>query len=77
MRVEPVGDDSFVAASLKNGQKLVHMCFTTPDIEASIEASKRSGFVCIAKPVPAVAFDNRRIAWLVSLKFGLVELLER
>ena len=75
--VEPTGPDSPVAATLKRGQTLAHLCFNTPDIGASIEAGKKHGFVCIAKPVPAVAFDSRRIAWMFSRTYGLVELLER
>ena len=31
----------------------------------------------ISKPVPAVAFDNRKIVWLYNINLGLVELLER
>ena len=75
--IEPTGPGSPVAATLKKGQKLAHLCFNPPDIEASIEEGKRHGFTCIARPVRAVAFDSRRIAWMFSRTYGLVKLLER
>jgi len=75
--IEPTAPDSPVAASLKAGRKLVHLCLSTPDIEQSIDVGKRHAFACIGKPVPAVAFDSRRIAWMFSRTYGLIELLER
>lgn len=73
----PVGDDSPVAKSLKNNVKLVHLCFEVPDLAAAISYSRQHGFHCLRQPVPAVAFDQRRIAWLFSPVYGLVELLEK
>ena len=37
---------------------------------------KEHGFSVIMNPVPAVAFDNRRVAFLWSVLTGLVELVE-
>jgi methylmalonyl-CoA/ethylmalonyl-CoA epimerase len=74
--VEPVGDDSPVAGSLRRGQKLLHLCFSTPDIEGAIAHAKEHGFRLIAAPVPATAFCERRIAWLISPVHGVVELVE-
>jgi len=38
---------------------------------------RSGGFFLIAAPVPAVAFDGRRIAWLLGRDRSLVELVER
>lgn len=74
--IEPLGDDSPVAASLAKGQKLLHLCYRVPDLENAIQYSRARGFHCIARPVPAVAFTGKPIAWLFSKKYGLVELVE-
>ena len=74
--IEPLTDQSPVTNSLKKGHKLVHLCFKVKDIEAATEKSRKHGFHLIAKPVPAEAFDGKKIAWLYSKQFGLLELLE-
>lgn len=74
--IEPAADDSPVNNSLSKGIKLAHICYGVPDIERAIAHAKTRGLAMIAKPVPAVAFDNRRIAWLYSAQLGLFELVE-
>jgi len=74
--IEPLGDDSPIRASLDKGHALVHLCFRVPDLDSALEAGQRAGFHRLAAPVPAPAFDNRRIVWVFSRVFGLVELLE-
>jgi methylmalonyl-CoA/ethylmalonyl-CoA epimerase len=74
--IEPLGEKTPVALSLKKGQQLVHLCFRVPDIEAAIQKGRENGFHCIARPAPAVAFNDRKIAWLFSRTYGLVEILE-
>ena len=74
--IEPAGEDSPVASSLEKGQRLVHLCFRVPDMDAAIKKGRENGFHCIAKPVPARAFGGRKIAWLFSKTYGLTELLE-
>lgn len=74
--IEPLDESSPVTASLKKAQKLVHFCYEVTDIEQAVAYARQHGFVQIAKPVPAVAFDQRRIAWLFHRTFGLFELVE-
>jgi methylmalonyl-CoA/ethylmalonyl-CoA epimerase len=74
--IEPLGENSPVDASLEKGQRLVHLCYAVPDIEAAIENSWQFGFHCIQKPVPATAFGDNNIAWLFSRTYGLIELVE-
>jgi len=75
--LEPLGDDSPVMASLRKGQRLLHLCFSVPDLDAAIHEGRNRGFSCIARPVPATAFAGRRIAWLFSKTYGLIELVEQ
>lgn len=74
--LEPASEDSPVSNSLKKGLKLVHLCFAVPNVEDSIVGCKKFGFRHISGPVPAKAFDDRRIAWVYNDRFGLFELLE-
>ena len=75
--IEPMGEHSPVAQSLRKGQRLVHLCFRVADLDAAIADGRRRGLHRIATPVPAAAFGNRRIAWLFSRHIGLIELLEQ
>ena len=74
--VEPLSESSPVTKMLEKGQNIYHVCFRVDDIEDAIALARKNGFHCIVKPVPAEAFDGRRIAWLFNRVFGLVELLE-
>lgn len=74
--IEPYGDNSPIAQSLSKGIKLLHICYAVSDIERVTKECRKYGFHRIAKPVPAVAFQNKRITWVYSNKYGLVELLE-
>ena len=75
--VEPVDKDSPIKSYLNKKQSYYHICFSVPNLEHSIKHAKRHNFIRISKPVPAIAFQNRKIVWLFHSDFGLVELLER
>lgn len=74
--IEPAAPDSPVNNSLSKGIKLAHFCYSVPDIDKAITHAKTKGLAMIAKPVPAVAFGDRKIAWLYSANLGLFELVE-
>lgn len=75
--IEPLGPDSPVSNSIKQGYKLLHACFEVDDIEAALRQAEQHSFKVIQQPVPAVAFDQRRIAWVWHPVWGVFELLER
>jgi len=74
--VEPRGPDSPVQGLLKRGTRYYHLAYEVPDLEAGIADLEKSGFRALAEPVPAVAFQMRRIVFLVSASFNLIELIE-
>ena len=75
--VEPAGEDSPVARFLKEkGSGLHHVCYEVDDLEAELAAMKSRGAWIAQRPTPAVAFQGRRIAWLITHEKLLVELLE-
>jgi catechol 2,3-dioxygenase-like lactoylglutathione lyase family enzyme len=75
--VAPDGPQSRLANAASKGGGLHHLCYATPDIEASCGDWRASGFFLIRDPTPAVAFRGRRIAWLMSPEHVLLELVEQ
>ena len=61
--VEPCGEDSPVAEVLDN-------------LESAIERARAERCLLISEPQPAVAFAGRRIAFLMTPKYLLVEYVE-
>ncbi len=74
--IEPITEKSPIKNILDKGQSLYHLCFKVPDIKKALESARKHGFHCIAKPVPAKAFNNNKIAWVFSKVYGLFELIE-
>ena len=75
--VAPLSDDSPIKSMLaKNGGGAYHFCFETSDIDAALVHAKKNGCLIVSPPVPAVAFNGRRIAWLYSRSRQLFELVE-
>ncbi|MBF0584146.1 MAG: VOC family protein [Magnetococcales bacterium] len=74
--VEPWDAQSPVALSLQKGVKLLHLCYSVPDLSESLRRCRAHGFLPISKPQPAVALGGRPIVWVMSTLYGLFELLE-
>jgi methylmalonyl-CoA/ethylmalonyl-CoA epimerase len=75
--ITPLSEDSPVQSMLKKGSGgAYHLCFETSDIEAALEHAKNSGCVIVSPPVPAVAFQGRRIAWIYTPSRQLFEFVE-
>lgn len=75
--LEPLGENSPIARSLREGMKLLHLCYEVPDIEAALESCRPAGFHRLGPPAPAPLFENRRVVWVFSKQFGVFELVER
>ena len=75
--VEPEGDHSPVNRYLAKGIGAYHVCYATPDIELALTHVRAKGCMVVSQPVPAVAFNGRRIAWFLTPTHQLIELLEQ
>jgi len=75
--LEPLGDDSPISGFLRKnpGGGLVHIAFDVPQIDEAVAAVERGGGRLISGPIPDIAFDQRRIAF-VFLHGQVVELIE-
>jgi len=76
--VEPAGDASPVSRFLQErGGGLHHICYEVADLEKELAEFRSRGAVIAKRPLPAVAFGGRRIAWVITSEKLLVELLEQ
>jgi len=75
--VEPAGDNSPVIPFLKRGGGLHHLCYEIDNLEDQLALSRAQGGLVVRPPLPAVAFEGRRIAWVYTKNKLLLEFLER
>jgi methylmalonyl-CoA/ethylmalonyl-CoA epimerase len=75
--VEPAGGESPVLRFLQNGGGLHHLCYEVEDLDAHLRTLRTKGAVIVRRPLPAAAFENRRIAWTLTKQKLLLECLER
>lgn len=75
--IAPLDKDAPVNRYLSKDAGAYHLCFTVDDMEATLQQVRAKGWMLISGPVPAVAFQLRRIAWLFMPTRQLVELVER
>lgn len=74
--ITPNGPGSKLANALRRGGGLHHLCYEVDDIAAACERMREQTMLMLAAPVPAAAFEGRRIAWFMDRAGLLVELLE-
>ena len=75
--IAPAAEDSPIRSMLaKDGGATYHLCFETSDIEAALLHAKSLGCIVVSPPVPAVAFQGRRIAWIYTRSRQLFEFVE-
>ena len=64
--VAPLGPNSPIDRTLKKGGGPYHLCYQVPDIRIAVDFLTEQGSFLISGPVPAVAFEMREIAWLMT-----------
>ena len=75
--IAPLSEDSPIRSMLKKqGGGAYHLCFETKDLDAALVHAQEQGCVVLVQPVPAVAFQGRRIAWIYTSSRQLFELVE-
>ena len=75
--VEPAGEGSPVLHFLQKGGGLHHLCYEVEDLDAHLTTMRLNGAVVVRRALPAIAFQNRRIAWVLTGQKLLLEFLER
>jgi len=74
--LEPFGENSPIAKSLRDGVKLLHLCYEVPDLDVALERCTSAGFHRLSRVQQAPIFENRKFVWVYSKQYGLFELLE-
>lgn len=75
--VAPDSDTSKLREASRKGMPLNHLCYSCENITHVVSFLEESGCMVRRYPVPAVAFDGRSIAWLMTPVGLLIELVER
>jgi methylmalonyl-CoA/ethylmalonyl-CoA epimerase len=75
--IAPDSESSKLQEAARKGKKLNHLCYSCEKIAPMVSFMKDSGCFVIQSPVPAVAFDGRLIAWLMTPDGLLIEVVER
>ncbi|RUL54200.1 VOC family protein [Lysinibacillus antri] len=74
--LEATNSESPINNYLKKGIRMYHQCFTTPNIQQAIDYLQNQGAMLVVEPINAVAFNNRKIAFLYLRTRMLIELIE-
>jgi methylmalonyl-CoA/ethylmalonyl-CoA epimerase len=75
--VEPAEPKSPVSNFVSAGGGLHHLCYEVDSLDDELHLARSAGSLVVKKPLPAVAFGGRRIAWVFSRQRLLLEYLER
>jgi methylmalonyl-CoA/ethylmalonyl-CoA epimerase len=75
--LEPYGEKSPIARSLREGHKLLHLCYEVADLEEALRVGRAAGFHRIRAPRHTPVYDDRKVTWVFSKQYGLVELVEQ
>lgn len=67
-----------IVSSIVDKQKnmIYHTCYETNDINEKIKELSNKGFILIDSPKPAIAFEGKLVAFMLSKNSGMIELLE-
>ena len=75
--IAPLGENSPIDRVLTKGGGAYHTCYEVDNLDETLATLKSKKCIIVSGPVPAVAFNNRRIAWLFTPTQQLIELLEK
>ncbi len=74
--LEPAASPSPLDAVIRRGIALYHTCYEVDDLDPALQRLRDSGVKVISEPKPAVAFQGRRVAFVICRGL-MIELLEK
>lgn len=54
-----------------------HICYESEDLQNEIKKLEKRGYIVIQKPEKASAINNKKVAFLMHLDIGMIELVEK
>jgi methylmalonyl-CoA/ethylmalonyl-CoA epimerase len=74
--VEPLGAGSPIDQFMRRGGGLYHICFSVPNLDASLAAARAAGGIIVSAPKPATAFAGKFVAFVYLSGNNLIEFVE-
>jgi methylmalonyl-CoA/ethylmalonyl-CoA epimerase len=74
--IEPLNNESPVYLFSLKGGGLHHICFEVSDINKFVLNARKNGAIIVSNPAPAIAFGNKRVAFIYEKNIGLIEVKE-
>ena len=75
--VAPRSKESPIATLRKRtGSAPYHICYLVDDLGTAITELEKDHYIVSQEPHEAIAFQNRRVAFLIHSEMGIVELVE-
>ncbi len=75
--IEPLNEESPVNHILqKKKGGIYHLCFVAENFDDDIKKCLANKFIALSNAQPAIAFNNRRVIFLSSPTFEIIELVE-
>ncbi|MBR2215650.1 MAG: VOC family protein [Selenomonadaceae bacterium] len=68
---------NFRALQKRIGDAPYHLCYLADDFAADVDKLQQRGWAMIQPPQPAVAIDNRQVAFFYHQAIGMIELVEQ
>lgn len=78
--ISPLDSESPISGtllSMKNVSSPYHICYEVKKLEETIGVLKKRGFYMVQEPEKAIAFNNKRVTFMVNREAGLIELVEK
>ena len=76
--IQPIDETNPVSKFLKDKRGgLYHLCYSVERLERAIARFRQKGCLLISGPTPAAAFNGRKIAFLYTPQFDVIELVEK
>ncbi len=75
--LEQLDGENVLSPWLDKGTKMYHIAYEVNAMTEAVDKLAGEGAKLIVSPVPAIAFDNREIAFLLTRTMLLVELIQR
>jgi methylmalonyl-CoA/ethylmalonyl-CoA epimerase len=58
------------------GNKIYHICYSSSNIDDDIRILEKEGYKLIKPPTKAIVVDNKKVAFLIHVDIGIIELIE-
>ena len=74
--LEALNDDNTLTPWLKDGNRVYQVAFEVEDLDLELDMARKKRIRIVRNAQPAVAFNGRRVAFLMPVPGLLIELIE-